>query len=204
MDPVTALGLAGAVVTFIDFGTKIVMRLAELSEAGDIPEVFRDISTRLPLLISIIRRTRDGADNLPPKAEEAFKEVVKHCFEQVNQLDEVLRRVRISKGDSRLRKIIKASTSLIEERRVQRIAIALKDNVQLLTFLNVTPADKARPTTERMFSEPLPSYTSVTRVFLVPFSRDEQFVGRESHLRSIASTFETRNRAAICGIGGVG
>lgn len=41
MDPCTAIGLASAVVTFVDIGAKIIGRLKELSEAGDIPEVFR-------------------------------------------------------------------------------------------------------------------------------------------------------------------
>ena len=204
MDPVTTIGLASAIVTFVAVGTKIAQRIKELSDAGGIPEVFCDIRTRLPLIISIVARTQHETDNLPPEAEKAFEEVVRQCFEQVNQLDEVLKKVTTSKGDSRLKKTVRAGISLVEERRVLRIATALKDNVQLLTFLNVAPAANEASKTERRPSEPLPSYTTVTGVFLVPFNRDEQFVGRESNLRSITSSFETQNRVAISGIGGVG
>ena len=204
MDPLTAAGLASAIVTFVDIGTKIVRRMKELSEAGDIPEVFRDIRTRLPLIIDIVVSTRHGRDNISPEAEDAFEQVVRRCFEQVRQLDGILKRMVVSKGDSRLKKAVKASISLMEEGRIQRIATALGENVQLLISLNVTPAERGKPRTERRPSEALPSYNTTTGVFLVPFSRDKQFVGRESSLRSIALSFETQNRVAISGIGGVG
>ena len=204
MDPVTAVGLASAILTFVSIGTRIARRIRELSEAGDIPEVFRDIRTRLPLLINIVARTQHGNDNLSPEAEAALEEVVKQCHEQVIQLDDVLKKVMISNGDSRLKKTVKAGVSLVEEGRVHRISTALRDNVQLLTVLNVTPAEKGRQKTDRRPSEPLPSYTSATGVFLVPFSRDARFVGRESNLRSIDSSFGKQSRVAISGIGGVG
>lgn len=204
MDPITALGVASAIVTFIDIGTKITKRLKEMSEAGDVPEVFRDMRTRLPLAISIVDSTQHLIENLSPEAQEAFKDIVRQCFEQLTQLHEILKKVTIRKGDSRLKRTVKAGLSLVEEGRVLRIATSLRDNVQLLTFLNVSPAEKRPPKAERRLSEPLPSYSNATGVFLVPFSRDEHFLGREDNLKSIASSFETQNRVAISGIGGVG
>ena len=204
MDPVTTIGLASAIVTFVAVGTKIAQRIRELSDAGGIPEVFCDIRTRLPLIISIVARTQHETEELHPEVEKALNEVVRQCFEQVNQLDEILTKVTISKSDSRLKKTVKAGISLVEEGRVLKIATALKDNVQLLTFLNVAPAANGAPKTERRPSEALPSYATGTGVFLVPFNRDEHFVGRESSLHSITLSFETHNRVAISGIGGVG
>ena len=204
MDPLTAAGLASAIVTFVDIGARIAKRMKELSEAGDLPEVFSDIRTRLPLITSIIISTRDGINSLSPEAGTAFDEVVRRCFEQVKFLDEILRKMTVSKGDSRLKKAVKASVSLVEEGRVQRIATALRDNVQLLTLLSVAPAEKGKQVQERRPSEPLPSYKSVTGVFFVSFCRDEQFVGREGNLKSISSSLESQSRVAISGIGGVG
>ncbi|KAL8718297.1 MAG: hypothetical protein Q9225_004548 [Loekoesia sp. 1 TL-2023] len=204
MDPITAYGLATAIITFVDFGTKVAKRAKELSEAGDIPAVFRDIKTRLPLIIDIIVHTRSETDNLSPEAQEAFKEVVRQSFKQVAQLDEILKKVTVSRGESLLKKTVKAGISLVEEGRVQKIAIALKDNVQLLTSLNVRSAEREKPTVKRWPTEPLPSYKDATGLFLLPFSRDEQFVGRESQLQSIASSFRTQRRVAVSGMGGVG
>ena len=204
MDPVTALGLASAIVSLVDFGTEVVKRIKQLSDAGDLPEVFRDVRTRLPILLEIIVHMQHENENLSPEAKKALEEIVRQCFQQASQLDEMLKRIKISKGDSLLKKTFKASVSLIEEKRVQRIATALRDNVQVLTFLNVIPTEKERPKAQRWLSEPLPSYESATGVFIVPFSRDQQFVGRESSLDSIASSFRTQPRVAISGIGGVG
>ena len=204
MDPITAVGLGSAIVTFIQIGTKIAKRIKGLSEVGDIPEIFRDIRTRLPLLISIVVRTQDGINNLSPKAKEAFEEVIRQSFEQIRQLDDVLQKVTISKGDSRLKRTVRAGISLVEEGRIQKIAIVLKDNVQLLTFLTVNPGKQERQIAEELPLEPPPSYASENGVFLIPFNRDEKFVGRESILRSIGSSFRTQKRVAISGIGGVG
>lgn len=204
MDPITAYGLASAIITFIDFGTKVTMRIKELSEAGDIPEIFRDIKSRLPLIIDIIKHTQSGTDNLSPEAQAAYTEVVKQSFKQVSHLDEILKKVTISKGESLLKKTVKAGMSIVEEGRVQRIAAGLKDNVQLLTSLNVTTEERERPTVRRWPTEPLPSYNDAVGVFLLPFSRDERFIGRNDPLNSIASDFKSQTRVAIAGIGGVG
>ncbi|KAL8642160.1 MAG: hypothetical protein Q9228_001120 [Teloschistes exilis] len=205
IDPVCAVGLASAVVTLLDTGTKVVKRLKELSEAGDIPEVFRDIKTRLPLLSNYVLYTQSRTDTLSPEAGEEVTEVVKRCLEQVRQLDELLKRMAVSDGESSFRRSIRAFISVSEEGRVQRIATALKDNVQVLsTFLSVPPVEKERPKVDRWLSEPLPSYASVAGLFLVPFSRDEQFVGRQKLLEMIALSFKAQSRVAISGIGGIG
>lgn len=208
MDPVTAIGLAAAIAQLVSMGVKIGKRMKEMSEAGNIPEVFRNIQTGLPLFVTIVVRTQHLTDNLTSEAMRAFEEVVRKSLEQVYQLDVIMAKVKISKGDSRLRKMLKAGTSLVEEGRVKRIAVSLRDNVQLLTFLNVTPAEKAdgrdRPKVSRLASEPLPSYESVTGMLSVPFTRDDHFIGRESDLKSIATCFMKQRRVAVCGIGGVG
>ena len=204
MEPLTAVGLASAIVCFVEVGAKVAVRMKELSAAGDIPEVCRDIRTRLPFLMIMIVSTERGTDNLSPESKNAFEEIVRQCFKQVSQLDEILNKVRVSKDDSRFKRSVRAVTSLVEEGRVQRIATGLRDNVHLLTLLNVTPTEKERPQPERKHSEALPSYMRATGACLVPFSRDEQVVGRKSILLSITSSFETQSRVAISGIGGVG
>lgn len=206
MDPVCAIGLASAVFTLMDIGTKVAKRLKELSETGDVPDVFRDIKTRLPLILSIVARTQHETQNLSLEAQEALEEVVRQCFEQASQLHEILKKVEVARGDSRLKKTLKATLSLVEEKRLQRIAAGLRDNVQLLTFLSVTPVEKGKSTSAsgRRPSVPLTSYTRATGLFVVPFTRDEHFIGRASSLDSIAASFETQNRVAIAGMGGVG
>ncbi|KAL6714191.1 hypothetical protein ACLMJK_008686 [Lecanora helva] len=204
MDPITAIGLASAITTFVSIGASIVIRVKELSEAGDAPAVFRTIETRLSLLMSLVGQIQSEIDHLTSEEEKTLKKALTQCFDQANQLEEILKKVTVTKNDSRWKKLVKATTSLLEEKRAQAIAAALKDDVHVLTFLRTTPTEKTRPKVERHPSEPLPSYVGATGLFLVPFSRDKRFVGREGILKSIASCFETQNRVAISGIGGVG
>jgi hypothetical protein len=40
--------------------------------------------------------------------------------------------------------------------------------------------------------------------FIVPFERDQQFIGREDILNEIEQKFKSQRRVALAGIGGVG
>ena len=193
-----------ALTTLVEQCTKIAKRIKELSEAGDVPGVFRDLESHLPLFETVLEHTPHGNNDQSPKTEGALAEIVRQCSKQIDQLKEILRKVRIEEGDSFFRRTIKASISLMEEKPAQKIVSSLMANFQLLKFLSDTPAVQPRPKVERWLSGPLRSYMRATTLFFVPFSRDQHFVGRESHLQSIASTFEFHNRVAICGIGGVG
>lgn len=57
MESLAAVGLAANIIQFIEIGTRVVKRLHDFSERhGDVPEVFRGINVRLPLLIEGFRR----------------------------------------------------------------------------------------------------------------------------------------------------
>lgn len=204
MEPLAAIGLASAIITFIELGSRVAKRLEELSEAGDVPKVFAEIRNRLPVILRIVERTRDGTQDLSDDAEASFKAIIRSCYEQVDQLQDLLQRVTVEKHDSKWKKGLKAAVSLVEERRVQRIATSLKDNVQLLTFINVSPAENEKRQIFRRGSAAPPPYASATGTFTVPFIRDERFVGREEELKAIEASFELQRRVAVAGIGGIG
>ena len=165
MDPITAFGLAAAIVNFIDLGSKIVTRINELSEAGDIPKVFRSTENRVFIFSRVLERTQREAANLSPQAEKKLEEILRECFDQIRQLDEILNKVKVSKGDSWYKKVVKASVSLYEEGRVHKIATSLKENVESLTLLSNTPVEKERPKVQRWPSEPPPSYRNTVGIF---------------------------------------
>ena len=191
MDPLTAIGLVSAIVTFVEFGGKVVRRLDELTQAGEVPKAFREIKTRLPLIITTIDRTKDGARLSSRDAEKALSSIVENCHDQVRQLEEILQRFTAEKGESSWKKGFKATLSLLEETRVQRIESALRENIMVLTFFNVTPTDISAPSSSK-------------RVVILPFERDKQFIGREYVLTSIECLFQSQKRVAVTGIGGVG
>jgi hypothetical protein len=199
---ILGLSVASSVAQLIQFSQKIVSQLREL-RAGDVPAAFLDIRMRLPLILNIISRIHDA--QLSPGDKETFTIVVERSLKQVHQLTVILDKLTIVKGDSALRKGLKVAIGLVEESRVQHIASSLKDNVQLLTCINIAPAEKEKPIpAERRSSEAPPLYGDSTGVFSVPFIRDSQFVGREKVIRSIDEAFEKQTRVAVAGIGGVG
>jgi uncharacterized phage infection (PIP) family protein YhgE len=201
-EAIVALGVASSVISFIQFSQQIANQLREL-HAGDVPTAFQDIRMRLPLIVNIISRIGEVAYRLSPGDKETYDTVVESCFKQVRQLDAILQRLTIGKGDSTLRRGFKAAISIAEESRTQKIATALKDNVQLLTYLNTASSEKEK-SEERRTSEAPSYFRDSTGVFSVPFIRDSQFVGRNNILLSITEAFGKQNRVAIAGIGGVG
>jgi len=204
-EALVAIGVASSLITFIQFSQQIVGQLRELN-VGDVPGSFQDIKMRLPLILSIINRVQSVAHNLSPGDKDTFGAVVDNCLSQVQQLDAILQRLTIGKGDSTLKRGFKAAVGLAEENRTRKIATALKDNIHLLTCLNLTPTDekKAGSAFDRRTSEAPPRYSDSTGVFSVPFIRDSQFVSRGDLIPSIWNAFARQNRVAIAGIGGVG
>lgn len=200
-EAIVALGVASSIISFIQFSQQIIKQLREL-HAGDVPSAFQDIRMRLPLTLNIISRIQDVADRLSPEDKETFDIVVENCLKQVRQLDGILQKLTIEKGDSTLKKGFRAAIGLAEESRTQKIATALKENVQLLKCLNdLVEKEKLE---EKCASDAPPLYRDSAGVFLVPFIRDSQFIGRGTILLSITEAFARQNRVAVAGIGGVG
>jgi hypothetical protein len=190
------IGLVSTIVQLIDFGSKIVKRLDEFqSSIDDVPKSFRDIKTVLPLLLDILKRTKDQAeaDNV---TGQALMQVVEGCYSQVKLLDDTLLKTLPKFGDSSWDRRKKAFSSVGQERKVQQITSTLRDYVWILTCHQTTGVSKL---------EPKPKAAAV---WLVPFTRNAHFVGREEIFERLEKAFAVRDvsqpRAALCGLGGVG
>jgi hypothetical protein len=192
MDPITAIGLATSIVTFIQLATTILQRFDEISVAGEVPKVFREVKSRLPLLMHAVKMTEASMDRISMEARKALGPVIQSCSVQMRQLDDVLRKVTTGHGESAVRRAIKVVISLAEEANVRKIENALYENVQILTLYHATGADV----------RPLRADPGV--VFMQPCERDGQFVGREDTLAAIKKAFKSQSRVGLAGIGGVG
>ena len=191
MDPVTAISLASAIITLVDFGAKVLHRFEEISKDGGLPKSFRGISTRMPLLISMVNRTRDAASRMGKESEAVLLPVIESCQEQITELDRLLERVTSSQNEHSWRKGIKAAISVMEEARVQKIEATLRENVQMLASYNAKGIDvQARPETSALW--------------MVSFERDEDFIERPDIFALIGDTLKNHNRVCLAGIGGVG
>ena len=135
MDPVTAYGLASLRLLLIDAAIRVQKKIQGLVHTGEVPGVFRDIQTRLHLLIGVLDRTQEtNPEKLSPK-DVAASDRVRSCYDQISQLEEILGKVTVTDSDSRLRKARKTIVSLMDEARAQTIAGRLMEDIQLLTYL---------------------------------------------------------------------
>ncbi len=199
MDPVSAVGVVAATVAFIDGAAKIVKRLAD---SEGIPKEFQEIGWRLPVILNVVRRTQDAAGALDAQTAASLEAIVRVCHNHVHELHDILQRTAVTRSDSAIRRGVKAAVLLKEEAKIRRIASSLRDNIGLLTLLNVAPAERVAAQSHGS-EAPRPS-ARPGRVFLLPFVQDQQFVGREEELSSIRDAFATQKRVAISGIGGIG
>jgi hypothetical protein len=188
------VGLVSAIVQFVDFGSKIVERLQDFhSSANEVPKAFRDVKVELPLLLNTLKRTQEQAESgvLNRETQEALLPVVEGCRSQVELLDNTLVKTFPKPGDSSLRRGMMAFSSVGQEKKVEQIASTLRKYVQTLTYHEATGASRLviRPTKP---------------CFIMPFDRDQNFVGRENILNEIESRFNNQRRVALAGIGGVG
>lgn len=188
------VGLVSALIQFVDFGSKIVERLQDFySSVNEVPKAFRDVKVELPLLLDTLKRTQAKAESgaLSKETQEALLPVVEGCRSQVELLDSILVKTLPKPGDSSLRRGIMAFSSVGQEKKVEQIASTLRKYIQTLTYHEATSAI-------RLVIQP------TKPCFIMPFDRDQGFVGREDILQEIESRFKNQRRVALAGIGGVG
>jgi len=202
MDPVTGIGLAAAILQFIEFAAKVVDRLADFGAAFENgPKLFRQIRTELPLILDILRRIQDRskAGDLDTTTEIALCQVIQDCQRSAKQLNDLLDRTIPTPNASSWERKKKALISLTKDKTVKEIADSLHKYVGVLTFHQVV--DKGTSLDASSANDP-PVF------WVVPFDRNTAFVGRESIIQQIYTAFSvkegSRPKAALCGLGGIG
>jgi hypothetical protein len=202
-EALAVIGLVSAIAQFTDYGIRVVDRMDEFnSNISEVPKTFREIRIQLPLIIDTLDRTQNQADRgrVSEATARALKPLVDSCLEQVKLLSDILdRNVPVDNASSWQRRL-QALKSLAHDKDVQRITSVLASHVQLLTFHQATSSSD-------LSSSLLLQASAQPRkpVFMVPFDRDHDFVGRVEILNNIKLEVNTGlRRAVLAGIGGVG
>lgn len=243
-EAVAAIGLASALLTFVDFSAKVIRQLRRLDEdLNDCPPIFHGIRTRLPLMIDLVKKImlQMDAGLIDKPSQDLMLPIVKSCEQQAQQLDAIVEKAMPHQKDSAWRRGKKAVVSVMQEHEVDRLDTGLKQNFDLLlqagTFQSVQRLDeKGQAQTNASFTmnpivnvnvnvdemtamrrrssalEQLPRYEEKARkgsqpnqaLFTVPFSRDANFLGRQSVIDEIMKKFETQRYVSMAGLGGIG
>ena len=199
MDPITAIGLAAAIVQFVDVGSRIVKRLSDFSNHSDqIPKAFRQVKTELPLIIDGVRRIQDQvkSNDISPTSQEALLPVLRECQDAAQKLDGLLEDILPSATASSWERKKKAIASFAHDSKVQDIAETLGKYLRVLTFHQVINDSPAQDQRQNKSS------------WLVPFDRNPAFVGRDGIFSAIDEALKVREgsqpKVALCGLGGIG
>lgn len=122
MDPITAIGLASAIITFIDFAHKIVTRADELYKNATTEE-----NKHTENIVSDLDDAATDLTNLPGKTkhEKALNNLAENCRDISRELHSLLKKLTVS-GDRTKWKALKVGIHNIrKESEVTRLVARL-------------------------------------------------------------------------------
>ena len=102
-EALAVVGIVANIAQLVDFGSKILHRLAEFqSSVENVPESFRHIKAKLPLLLHTLQQTKEAieAGSIRDDTTKVLLPAIEGCWEQIKLLDEVLLKTLPTSGDS--------------------------------------------------------------------------------------------------------
>ena len=201
------VGLIANIIALLDYGEKVVKRLGEFqSQTEDVPRIFRDLKTELPLLLKTLDETKRQAEAgmIDTDTQVVLLPVVDGCHEQVKELERILAKMLPTKEDNSWQVRMKAFTSVHQDKKIKAIVDTLRGYMATLTHNQVT----------RLGGLDLKNYLHTTRsrsprpetrtVFSIPFDKDYGYIDRTGIISELDERVKTRRRVGLSGIGGVG
>jgi hypothetical protein len=203
------IGLVSAIVQFVNFGGTVIKRLNEFNSGiHELPKTFQEIKVQLPLLIDTLNRTQRQATagRVSDATAVALKPLIDACLNEIKVLQIVLdKTVPPLKSSSWQRRLLTLK-SLAHDKDINRSITKLESHIRLLTFYQSTSnSDELLTLRVPPQAHGTTSHRPRKPIFMVPFDRDETFVGRQDILGCIHQKLNAlRRRAVLSGIGGVG
>ncbi|KAL2053416.1 hypothetical protein ABVK25_006410 [Lepraria finkii] len=203
------IGLAASIASLIELTAKVLSRLHDFtSKSSEVPESFRSLSTRLPLLTATLQHIQSQAEDgrFPDDISKTLKTVVDDTSKQVSDIQISLSKVLPLDGTSKLVWALKALKSLAKEDKVERALEKIYRNNDILvlhqTTRHVDTGDRILEALSKLSvaspTQPCPSST-------IPFGRDPDFVDRGATLEQLHRKCALpASRTALVGLGGVG
>ena len=193
-EAVLAIGLASSIIQLIDYGSRVIKRLKYFSSSVEsLPAAFRNVQITLPLILDILRRTRQQIDfgEVNHETQAALQPLLEGCTLEVRRLEDILAGLLPQTSDSPFKKTSKAVSSVLREKKIEGIASALQKFLQVLTCHQAS-------------SSAVTAGQPTKALFMVPFPKDLNFVGRTDVLKAMQERFRDEGNVALAGIGGVG
>jgi N-terminal domain on NACHT_NTPase and P-loop NTPases/NB-ARC domain len=212
------VSLVASIGSLIDLSAKVVSRLHEFtSKTSDLPDSFRSLSIRLPLLTAALQRIQTQAitGRLPDDATKVLTAVVDSTFKHVSTVQTCLSKMLPPDGASKLERALKALKSLAKEDKVQQAVEKIHKDIDVLvlhqTTRNVDTSDRILEELSKLSAAPLVSSQSLgVCLGQAPTIPPDAFIGRTRELQQLqdwllpASHPHRQYIVSIVGMGGMG
>jgi hypothetical protein len=138
MDPLTAIGLASNILSFIDFSAKLIKGAYAIyiSPSGTTAE--NDDSSRL---LDDLRQATEALDSDfqgKTKHEKSLCKLSENCRQLSEELQAILKKLRVTEKDSRLKSIIVSLKSMRKEKEIASIEKRLDSyRLEILLWLDI-------------------------------------------------------------------
>lgn len=212
------IALVSSIASLVDLSAKVVSRVHEFAfKTSDIPESFRSLSTRLPLLKASLERitVQARAGHLPNDVTEALQAVVDSTLAQVSIVQARLSGIIPPENASKTERALKALKSLAKEDKICQAVDKIHNDIDFLVLHQTT---QHVDTGDRILEELLKLNLAppvVPQSFGVclgqaPEIDPDAFIGRKSELQRLREILfpDTRPHrqciVTISGMGGVG
>ncbi|MCJ1396686.1 hypothetical protein MMC18_009578 [Xylographa bjoerkii] len=186
------IGLASALLQFIEFGTKVIRRLRQLEDhTAESKACFRDVRNRFPLMLDLVKKimVQMEADLVSDKSKEAMYPVVQNCILQAQELEKLFDRTLPRPNDNSWVRGKKAIYGAGSESEIE---------------LHVTLAQQESQPSPLPWEEIEKQAHAVRAIFMVPFTRDANFLGRQDTIKTVSEAFQESHFVALFGLGGIG
>jgi ankyrin repeat protein len=189
MDPLTAIGLASAVLQFVQFGLQVAARLEEFSSRspGEVPRSLQAICIQLPLLANSLNKIKSESQikNLDFDTKCILKGIISGCMSQVKEVEAMINEISRVPGDSLKVKLKKTFTSLKYDEKVWEIERNLHTYISVLILHHVVDsADAPVELVEDTF-------------FDVREKRVESFVARPALMQELEDSLLDASRSRV-------
>ena len=145
-EALAVVGVVSSIVGLVDFGSKVLHRLNEFqSSRGEIPESFKHIKEKLPILLETLNQTKLAVEkgSIKEETREVLSSVVDGCQTQITLLNDLIGRSLPQESDSWRKKASKAISSLRQDAKVTKITITIRSHIQDLTnYLSASSASQ--------------------------------------------------------------
>ena len=197
-EAIALVSFVAAIAGLLDVGTRTISRLNDFSsKSAEIPDALRHITSRLPLILDSLSRTKVRAQSggLSIETQNALSPTIEACTELLDRLERLLKDLLPTRDDSSWDRKVKGLKSLSKDSYMQSLLAELDRYIITFALHNTSILGANTSSKEEAPRVTLHTLTS---------NRDPNFVDRPEVFDQLEANLDKFGRAALSGVGGVG